>query len=1299
MFHAVRESVKYVFGKKGLIKTFLSLFSATLLMAGVLSAGGCTPAAQDNPDRYNYDLGLPGEALFGETGNKGALTLLLTDFPIQNKNVTAVMVNFRSIEVNSADAGWITLADFGDAGKTFDLLKLQNGVTSPLGSFSLEPGVYEQMRFVLNDSNSVEVIAKGETTIEPLKTPSGQKTGIKLIHSFTVDSKGYTVLTVDFDAQKSIHYNKAQGFILKPVISVVGSQTTPGAGSMISAAQGGSAGMIGEIAVDIPAGALSADTQIEILPLKGTPYNPPLSSRALLSSRYELLPDGTQFNGDITVTMNYDPAEIAARGLDENDIDIVYYDETAQDWVSIGGVVNTATKTVTAQVNHFTAFGMTSAQGNAPMITPAEIRYTGYDPVTTLATTQVPEKVVATVAPKAGTVTSVNLYLFKAGQASNPSVISMTENPAGSGQYEVLLDPALFYPELAFSDVQVYIEAVDSSGSVSTAPKGALLADPLTWHLYQYNPDADADGMNDRWEFDNGLNVAVNDAAGDLDSDGITNLDEYTGGTNPAGFDATIGGTVSGLVSGELLVLDNNGENFSVIGDGSGSDTFLFVNRVLDTAAYHVTALISPTGKDCTVTGGSGNVAGGHVHVTVDCVTNKPVVLPGIFADTDVNSGTSAITFGDIDGDGDQDLIEGNRNKNRVYFNDGAGNFSDSGQTLGMSITMSVAAGDIDGDLDIDIVVGNDFEPNKVYFNDGNGVFTDSGQSLGSFNRTYAVVLGDVDGDGDLDLAVGNAHSESVVHFNDGNGNFGPQVESLGVDATTALAMGDVDGDGDSDIVTGNHKKGTKIFLNDGSGRFTDTGQSWGLTDTTAIVLGDVNGDGAADIVETNYNAPGKIYFNDGAGNFTDSGQSLSTVRANDVVLGDVNSDGVIDIVVANNGQSNYIYVNDGSGNFTAPTKLFGATYTKALALGDIDGDSDLDIVEGIISHVNPVYFNNGLGDYTLGQVVDKKYTRAVVLGDVDNDGDLDYVEGNDGQPGQVFLNDGTGSFANSGQQLGRSKTYAVLLDDIDGDGDPDFITGDRYDRNKVYLNDGAGNFTLAYYFGGAYNTSSLALGDIDGDGDPDVIEGDMSYYVRIYKNNGGTLGGPYQSLRGGSTFAVASGDIDGDGDLDFVAGNSTSYYGQPDRVYLNDGAGNFIDSGQMLGADKTGSVALGDVDGDGDLDLVTGSVYTGSKIYFNDGNGVFTDSGQYLESPYWTKSVQLGDVDHDGDLDIVEGNIGSNKIHFNDGSGVFTDSGQFLGGSITYSIGLGDVDGDGDLDILGGNQGQVNNIYPNLTY
>jgi hypothetical protein len=100
---------------------------------------------------------------------------------------------------------------------------------------------------------------------------------------------------------------------------------------------------------------------------------------------------------------------------------------------------------------------------------------------------------------------------------------------------------------------------------------------------------------------------------------------------------------------------------------------------------------------------------------------------------------------------------------NRVYLNDGLGDFSDSGQSLGSDDSRDVALGDVDGDGTLDMVVANQNQGNRVYLNDGSGDFSDSGQSLGTYS-SQSLALGDLDGDGILNLVVANAGQGNRVY-------------------------------------------------------------------------------------------------------------------------------------------------------------------------------------------------------------------------------------------------------------------------------------------------------------------------------------------------------------------------------------------------------------------------------------------------------------------------------------------------------------------------------------------------------
>jgi len=149
-----------------------------------------------------------------DDATKGSLHLLLTDKP-PDLTITSVKVSIDRIEVHGASSGWqvVSLAP-----RTFDLLTLKN-VTAELALSSLPADHYTQIRLKIV---SGEVTVNGAT--QPLIVPSGAQSGLKLIASFDVKTGQVTVLTLDFDADSSVHCNKGHGCMLRPTIKVVGAQ-------------------------------------------------------------------------------------------------------------------------------------------------------------------------------------------------------------------------------------------------------------------------------------------------------------------------------------------------------------------------------------------------------------------------------------------------------------------------------------------------------------------------------------------------------------------------------------------------------------------------------------------------------------------------------------------------------------------------------------------------------------------------------------------------------------------------------------------------------------------------------------------------------------------------------------------------------------------------------------------------------------------------------------------------------------------------------------------------------------------
>ena len=322
----------------------------------------------------------------------------------------------------------------------------------------------------------------------------------------------------------------------------------------------------------------------------------------------------------------------------------------------------------------------------------------------------------------------------------------------------------------------------------------------------------------------------------------------------------------------------------------------------------------------------------------------------------------------------------------------------------------------------------------------------------------------------------------------------------------------------------------------------------------------------------------------------------------------------------------------------------------------------------------NTVEFTNS------GQTLGNTNSWSVALGDLDGDGHLDAMATNH----TVWLNDGSGNFTNTGQAVGSGNSISVALGDLDGDGHLDVMLANFNQPNTVWLNDGSGNFTDSGQALGSNSSKSVALGDVDGDGDLDAMVANgcapnCDTFNTVWLNDGsGNFTDSMQALGNNESFSVALGDVDGDGDLDAFVGNDFK-----SAVWTNDGNGTFTNSLQELYCDLPYSVALGDLDGDGHLDAMAANYGGHNPVWTNDGSGNFTNSGQVLGNNDST-SVALGDFDGDSDLDaMVANSFQPNTVWLNDGSGTLTDSGQALGNTNSWSVALGDVDGDGELDAM----------------
>jgi hypothetical protein len=543
------------------------------------------------------------------------------------------------------------------------------------------------------------------------------------------------------------------------------------------------------------------------------------------------------------------------------------------------------------------------------------------------------------------------------------------------------------------------------------------------------------------------------------------------------------------------------------------------------------------------------------------------------------------LSLGDVDGDGDLDVFVALDEANQLWLNQGDGTFVDSQQRLGSSFSWDVDLADLDGDGDLDAFVANGegLEPwaNKVWFNDGSGIFTDSGQDLGS-GASRGVRLGDVDGDGDFDAFVANSQYEAAepdrIWLNDGSGSFADSGQRLGSSTSQTVRLGDVDGDGDLDAFVANRTSSNNVWLNDGSGGFSDSGQS--IANSNAVDLGDLDGDGDLDAY-----LGSEVWLNGNGGVFVDSGQALGASDSRSVGLADLDGDGDLDAIVGNYGSPSEVWFNE-AGTVTRSDQVLSIAgdAVNSVALGDLDGDGDVDVFLGT-SRLESVWLNDGAGNLVESPhrlLSTTLLTLAVVLADLDDDTDLDAFVANAGT-NEVWLNDGSAVFSGPTRLNSSSDSGAVALGDLDGDGDIDAFVGNHASEERVWLNDGSGTFSDSGQLLDIGDVWHVRLGDADGDGDLDAF---VAYTTKaaLWLNDGsGGFSDSGQSLEpvgGSGPNGLAVGDVNQDRDLDVFVANGSK------RVWVNDGAGNLFDSGQTLGLTLAPSVQFGDLDLDGDLDV-----------------------------------------------------------------------------------------------------------------
>lgn len=699
----------------------------------------------------------------------------------------------------------------------------------------------------------------------------------------------------------------------------------------------------------------------------------------------------------------------------------------------------------------------------------------------------------------------------------------------------------------------------------------------------------------------------------------------------------------------------------------------------------------------------------------------------------------------DVDHDGYLDIVGNTSSQSYLAWlhNNGNGTFTPHYTTFYIDPQLTNAgasgltAGDVDGDGNVDIVnvrSSSYVEDRGVYWfkNDGAGNFTQQHFSLDvAQNPIQVAYLADIDGDGDLDL-IGpsiwaDGQAEVAWYRNVSTGvtvAVSPQVVSES--SSQGLTYTFHRTDSVAKALTVNFTvSGDATFGSD----YTQSGASNFSTsagtilfpigvDTVTVLLtpiDDAQPESNESVVLTV--SPGDDYVAEG------NASAIGTIADNEPAdFGD--APGPYPTTLAENG-ARHVAVGPILGSLRdaeadgQPTTAAngddtaGVNDEDGVHFGDIRvGETDASVIVHVENAPAGAYLDAWIdfnGDENWGGLMEAICDRVAVH---NGDNLIKFSVPSSTLPGTTharFRLSSAGGLSPYGLALdGEVEDYAITIDppgpalptfapaqaiaandaldnivaaDFDGDGDVD-IAGISNLNNQLawYENNGQGSFTKHTLDTDADGRSLVAV-DIDGDGDTDLVAIVGGYSIRQYLNVGhGNFVASAINYTGVSLLgSISAVDLDGDGDADLLIGADSGSY--PLFEWMeNKGANGFT---EHFIADKTGNIAsfdVADLDGDGDLDLVSTSSGSDPRVgwYENDGHAMFTY--HTLSAPQYPGQVRAADIDGDGDIDLVV--TGSElRVYVNDGAGNFAS--HTVANSSIGGITVADLDGDGDLDIL----------------
>ena len=339
------------------------------------------------------------------------------------------------------------------------------------------------------------------------------------------------------------------------------------------------------------------------------------------------------------------------------------------------------------------------------------------------------------------------------------------------------------------------------------------------------------------------------------------------------------------------------------------------------------------------------------------------------------------------------------------------------------------------------------------------------------------------------------------------------------------------------------------------------------------------------------------------------------------------------------------------------------------------------------------VLFNNGTGglvnrhDYSVGENAN---SGGVDVGDYNGDGHLDFAVASLMTGVHVYRNTGNGVFTLWAQMAVSMEPTHIASADFNGDGRLDLVLG-NVDAAQVYLNNGAGFTPGVYLDNFPDGVQGIATGDFDNDGQPDFAT--TGRLLSVYRNlGGGASFAKTAYLAGENQVGIKTADMDGDGRLDITVSN---YLANSVSVYSNDGTGHFPDKREWGVGMAPNSHSIGDVNGDGQPDIVAAASQlsqTTVNVVLNGGQRNYVARRDYGMLGA-ANGVDYADFDKDGYRDVVSpayvSNADGHFVFYGNPDGTLQDGIQIenWGNNLPTDVAVGDFD-------RGTSQGFVTSIF-----